>query len=551
MQDEEEGEPQGKDDATEKGERRGDTGLEPGMRKERGPEMQDEEEGEPQGKDDATEKGERRGDTGLEPGMRKEWGVEMQDEEEGEPQGKDDATEKGEWRGDTGLEPGMTKEWGVEMQDEEEGEPQGKVISTFPDEDSFLTSLRQYLMSRHGRSRSNTEALQISREIGKYLFFADASSLNQKLLLSSSCLDRYLKHLEDNAIQPSTQKAKLCRLSQGVQFLSLGLDDSDLPKVERVKHLIKNWIAVGGREARTKNRNLLEDMTGKPFERELTEVDKFLQLHEMQLLTRELVRAAKTDKPVASKELRSLVLWLAGCLLYANHQRPGAIINITLAEYEESRVTTEGKSTYRTILVANHKTSTTGRAKVTVSGTFGQCLASYVRYLRKLLPESPLLFPNQHGKVLDHLSRHVKKLGEHYNLQLPTATESRHSAATVVTKTCQQTSQQAVAVMMSHSARTQERYYAAIKGVDDAVEGYKIMEGLRQKAPPSHSTSTRLRVPFSDEEVETLESYFYDHIETLTAPSESECREFLKEHPMNREAKQVRDKVRHFIKLNM
>ena len=71
--------------------------------------------------DDATEKGERRGDTGLEPGMRKEWGVEMQDEEEGEPQGKDDATEKGERRGDTGLEPGMTKEWGVEMQDEEEG----------------------------------------------------------------------------------------------------------------------------------------------------------------------------------------------------------------------------------------------------------------------------------------------------------------------------------------------------------------------------------------------------------------------------------------------
>ena len=164
----------------------------------------------------------------------------------------------------------MRNEWGVEMQDEEEGEPQGKVISTFPDEDSFLTSLRQYLMSRHGRSRSNAEALQISREIGKYLFFCRC--LNQKLLLSSSCLNRYLKHLEDNAIQASTQKAKLCRLSQGVEFLSLGLDDSDLPKIERVKHLIKNWIAVLGREGRTKNRNPLEDMTGKPFERELTEV---------------------------------------------------------------------------------------------------------------------------------------------------------------------------------------------------------------------------------------------------------------------------------------
>ena len=34
---------------------------------------------------------------------------------------------------------------------------------------SFLVSFRAYLMSRHGRSRSKGEALQISREIGRYV----------------------------------------------------------------------------------------------------------------------------------------------------------------------------------------------------------------------------------------------------------------------------------------------------------------------------------------------------------------------------------------------
>ena len=147
------------------------------------------------------------------------------------------------------------------------------------------------------------------------------------------------------------------------------------------------------------------------------------------------------------------------------------------------------------------------------------------------------------GNAIDHLSRHVIQLGENFHVHLPTATGSRHAAATAVTKTGQQPSQTAVAAMMSHSASTQECYYTATKGLSEAVEGFRVMKNLRQ----GRSTSSSGRVPFTQEEIEAISSYFSAHIETSTVPAQRECQEFLNEHPI-REPKQIRDKIRNLIK---
>ena len=138
------------------------------------------------------------------------------------------------------------------------------------------------------------------------------------------------------------------------------------------------------------------------------------------------------------------------------------------------------------------------------------------------------------------------RLAEQFDIRLPTATDSRHAAATAVTKTGQQTSQTAVAAMMSHSVRTQERYYSATKGLGEAIQGFCIMEGLRQKNSPK----TVARRAFTEEDITSISNCFQDHIETSTVPHERECRDFLREHPLSREAKQIRDKVRHLIKQN-
>ncbi len=115
----------------------------------------------------------------------------------------------------------------------------------------------------------------------------------------------------------------------------------------------------------------------------------------------------------------------------------------------------------------------------------------------------------------------------------------------MITQSGHEDEREAVAVMMSHSRQTQERYYAHIKSTRDPVKGYKLMEGLRKDAS---SRSPGKRVNFSDQEVEVIKLYFQSYIDSRKAPSTDDCREFLRQHQMARQAKQVRDKVRYLIR---
>ena len=220
------------------------------------------------------------------------------------------------------------------------------------------------------------------------------------------------------------------------------------------------------------------------------------------------------------------MVWLAGCLLHCNAQRPGAITNATLAEYRAATNYVIGRMTYTTFLVEQHKTGTTGRAKITMNKDLALKMEMYVSKIRPTLEvESDLLFPNREGKQLDHLSRHVKNLAIKLGLGLPnTATETRHAAATAVAGSGP-AEQTAVETAMSHSRRTQELYYSLHKGKKDAVEGYRLMETMRREEKGNEGSS--LRGSFTASEVSTIKDYFEHHVVSRKAPTIFECREFL------------------------
>ena len=121
---------------------------------------------------------------------------------------------------------------------------------------------------------------------------------------------------------------------------------------------------------------------------------------------------AERKEVVASTDLRSAEVWMAGCLLLSNHQRPGAVANATLTEWAASKATVVGRKEYKTFYVTDHKTATMGHTKITVAKDIGRLLDLYVRRLRPLLAESTLLFPNRDGRPIDHLSRHMITLGK-------------------------------------------------------------------------------------------------------------------------------------------
>ena len=98
---------------------------------------------------------------------------------------------------------------------------------------------------------------------------------------------------------------------------------------------------------------------------------------------------------------------------------------------------------------------------------------------------------------------------------------------------------------MSHSQKTQDLYYSLKKGRKETVEGYRVVEGIRRGE--ERRPAGGARKPFSEEETTTIETFFNDYISCGMPPSTEECREFLAQHPLPRDPKQVQDKVRNLI----
>ena len=126
--------------------------------------------------------------------------------------------------------------------------------------------------------------------------------------------------------------------------------------------LIANWLATLGKEARRVKRIHLEDISDKA-DTQMSEIERFSTNEAMTTSLYNAVEKAKKGKKIPQVDIRQIMIWLAGSLLHLNAQRPGAITNTTLEEYRAATVSTIGRESYTTILVANHKTATTGRAK--------------------------------------------------------------------------------------------------------------------------------------------------------------------------------------------
>lgn len=83
---------------------------------------------------------------------------------------------------------------------------------------------------------------------------------------------------------------------------------------------------------------------------------------------------------------------------------------MTVETFERASTITEGRTSYIMVRVVKHKTQTTGSAKVTISAVLARRLHAYVKYLRPLLPESLLMFPNRLGYPLDSTGDAARKL---------------------------------------------------------------------------------------------------------------------------------------------
>ena len=156
-----------------------------------------------------------------------------------------------------------------------EGDDKMEVSEQFLPNHPFLVGLRDFLVSRHGKRRSDKKAKQLSVQVSKFLRFA-SPVLDPKHLYDAQLLDRYLKALEDEGKKASTQHGILCRIRQGLNYVNLSLNPDETVKAEKCSQLISNWLSTLGKGARRVKRNRLDDISDKA-QPNLTEIEHFAQ----------------------------------------------------------------------------------------------------------------------------------------------------------------------------------------------------------------------------------------------------------------------------------
>ena len=120
----------------------------------------------------------------------------------------------------------------------------------------------------------------------------------------------------------------------------------------------------------------------------------------------------------------------------------------------------------------NHKTGTTGRAKITANKYFSALLEKYI-HPQHQGSSSDLLFPNRDGWPLDHLSWHVEKEARY----CPASHSHCHSTCSCH---CCSRMHSGREKCCGHSNVPLTEDTALKKGKKEVVEGYRVMEGIRR-----------------------------------------------------------------------
>ena len=256
-------------------------------------------------------------------------------------------------------------------------------------------------------------------------------------------------------------------------------------------------------------------------------------------------QASRGNRP-NDKDLSVVTTALVATIMFKSTQRSGALLNVTLSEYERSKVIED----HRVIKVAHHKTSVTGTAKLVAYGKDMQRLDQYVNLLQPLVdPMGTLpnlfLYPGP-ITIATNLGYRMKKLGDAYGDPVPSSTAVRKAATTAASATLVDSEEMTKVVrQMSHSRDTSRRYYQLDQGTADAVDAYRQVSAMledKEQSPPKK----QLKQKFTPEEEEEISAHFSDTISVGGRASRSACREFLMVAKVvkDRADKSIQDKVR-------
>ena len=323
--------------------------------------------------------------------------------------------------------------------------------------DPTFVRFERYLCGIDGGSRSEKLARKMKMDVSKFLRYAcGPSGANWERLLDRDQLAGYVEKLKRASVGPEGQLSKLDALCAALRFVKVVvIRDAYNPMYAQATgtiELISVWKTTLRRQKSILREKRLSELSSETLSR--AEITSLLDCNPLWVHFDETCKAAECNTPaLTTAKLDQASVVLAGSLLYKNWQRPGAIVNATLTEFENANVVRTGDETVFVMKVVDHKTGSKGTANVVVEKTDHARIALYIDTVRKVqnTGNSSLLFLLTGGRRVGNLS---KALGRLYGLTLPIASRVRKIGATSVALHLDEKDPRLVTRQMSHSVAT-------------------------------------------------------------------------------------------------
>lgn len=333
-----------------------------------------------------------------------------------------------------------------------------------------------------GGRKTESEATQITADINKFLKFAHPETgdpiwlVND--LLDSAKASAYLDYLEvTGACGPAGQLTKLDCIQHGIRYICLKLSPSDAELVHRcniMEEQVKRWKSTI-RPARKLQQQLKEDTQEQV---NLKEAVAILQSEQLKWDVKDITSRAATGSHLKSKDLKLIVSAVVTMLLYRSWQRPGAVTNAMMAEFEAAQMITDD-NTGKIMMVAHHKTAWEGPVPTTMTKDNYCLLQNYVNHIcPQCKPARHSVFAGVQGNVIKQPKKYIQWLGREYGQKNPCCTYLRQVGGTEAGLQCDEPALRLISHQMSHSQSAHYKHYEKLGGQKKAATALQVRQRL-------------------------------------------------------------------------
>ena len=237
-----------------------------------------------------------------------------------------------------------------------------------------------FLIGIDGGQRCQKTGREICIDVSKYACGSACPTPIWSRLTDRDQLIGYAAKLKRAKIRPEGQLSKLDAICAGLRFLKVHiLADESHPlysQASRMELVLNGWKSTLRKEKRKLQKVRLQKLSSECLS--LEEVSTLLECQLLWMHFNQTCIDSERQAAISGSRLDQATIALAASLLFKNWQRPGAVTNATVNEFEAAKVIVKGGEPLYVMSVEHHKTSLEGFAKVVIDPVDHGMIIQYI-----------------------------------------------------------------------------------------------------------------------------------------------------------------------------